>query len=284
MTRHGPAWRCAWAGCALALALTGCKVTVADFFLYHPSRELVGTPRSLGLAYEDAWFTAEDGARLHGWFVPAPAAPATLIWFHGNAGNISHRLDNIGLLHRRLGIHIFIFDYRGYGQSDGRPSEAGLYRDARAALATLRRHPQVRPDRIVFFGRSLGAAVAVDLATQEPPLGLILESPFLSVRAMGKAVFPLLPVDLLVGNQYDSLPRVARVRVPLLVLHGDRDEVVPFSQGRALFEAANEPKTFFTIAGAGHNDTYVVGGAAYLDAWARFLEGLELPPRPPARS
>ena len=273
----------AWWGCAagaLALGLAGCNVTLADHFLYHPNRDLIGTPASLGLAYEDAWFAAEDGVRLHGWFVPAPDATATLLFFHGNAGNISYWLETIRLLRRRLGIHIFLFDYRGYGRSDGRPSEEGLYRDARAALAYLRRHPLVRPDRTVFFGSSLGSAVAVELATQEPPAGLVLESPFTSVRAMGKATFPFLPVSLLVGNQFDSLSRITRIHVPLLVLHGDRDEVIPLTQGRALFEAANEPKTFFAVAGASHNDISVVGGAAYLDAWARFLEGLDRPAPP----
>lgn len=260
------------------MALAGCNVSLADLFLYHPIRELAGTPGDLGLAYEDARFAAEDGVRLHGWFVPAPAAPATLLWFHGNAGNIGHRLENIYLLHHHLGTHVFIFDYRGYGVSGGRPTEEGLYRDARAALAHLRRHPRVRPDRIIFFGRSLGAAVAVELATRERPHGLILESPFLSLRAMGKALFPFLPVNLLVGNRYDSLSRIREIRAPLLILHGDRDEVVPFGQGRALFEAANEPKAFVRLPGAGHNDTYLLGGSAYLEAWARFLRGLTPPP------
>ncbi len=272
----------AWRGCAagaLALGLAGCNVTLADFFLYHPHRDLIGAPASLGLPYEDAWFAAEDGVRLHGWFVPAPDATLTLLFFHGNAGNISHWLETVGLLRRRLGVPFFLFDYRGYGRSEGRPSEEGLYRDARAALAHLRRHPAVRPDRIVFFGQSLGSAVAVELATREPPAGLILESPFTSVRAMGKAMFPFLPVSLLVGNQFDSLSRIPRIRVPLLVLHGDRDEVVPVSQGRALFEAATEPKTFFAIPGAGHNDIPIAGGPAYLDALARFLAGRGSPLR-----
>ncbi len=271
------------AACALALGLTGCNMTLADFFLYHPSGELIAAPGDLGLLYEEAQFTAEDGVGLHGWFVPAPVPGATtLLWLHGNAGNISHRVETLLPLRRRLGLHVFLFDYRGYGRSEGRPSEEGLYRDARAALAYVQRHPLVRPDRIVFFGQSLGSAVAVELATREAPHGLILEAPFASVRAMGKVMFPFLPVSLLVGNQFDALGRIARVQAPLLVLHGDRDEVVPFEQGQALFQAANEPKTFARIPGAGHSDTLEVGGAPYLEAWGRFLRGLDRPP-PPAR-
>jgi len=267
----------------VSMGLAGCAVTLADFFLYHPDRVLVATPRDAGLPYQEAWFAAEDGVRLHGWFLPAPGAGVTLLWLHGNGGNISYLLEDAHLLRGRLGAHMFIFDYRGYGQSGGRPSEEGLYRDARAALAAARRNPQVRPDRIVFFGRSLGAALAVELATREKPLGLILESPFASVRAMGKFMFPLLPVNLLVGNQFDSLGRIPQVRAPLLIAHGDRDEVVPFAQGQALFRAANEPKTFLPIPGAGHHDIYAVGGELYLDAWARFLGGLE-PFAPPPLS
>ena len=272
----------------LAAGLAGCTMTLADFFLYHPSPEITRTPGELGLPFEDTWFTAEDGVRLHGWFVPAPAPAATtdtatLLWFHGNAGNIGDRLETLELLHRRFRLHILLFDYRGYGLSEGRPSEEGLYRDASAALAYLRRHPRVRPEGIVFFGQSLGSAVAVELATRETPRGLILEAPFTSVRAMGKAVFPFLPISLLVGDQFNSLERIPRVRAPLLILHGDRDEVVPFQQGEALYRAANEPKTFLRIPGAGHNDLVDSGAAAYLGAWSRFLDGLGDPAVPPGR-
>jgi hypothetical protein len=263
-------------------------MTLADFFLYHPSQGLTRTPGELGLAFEEAWFTAEDGVRLHGWFVAAPerapaSAATTLLWFHGNAGNIGDRLEILMLLHRRFRLHILLFDYRGYGQSEGKPSEEGLYRDARAALAHLRRHSRVQPDRIVYFGQSLGGAVAVELATRESPTGLILEAPFASVRAMGKTVLPFLPISLLVGDQFNSLERIAHVRAPLLILHGDRDEVVPFAQGQDLYRAANQPKTFLRIPGAGHNDLMDSGAAACLEAWHRFLEGLGNPAVSPGR-
>ncbi len=273
--------------CALALGLgfTGCAMSLADLFLYHPSRGLARTPGEVGLVYEDAWFTAEDGVRLHGWFVPAAAsasAAPTLLWLHGNAGNVGDRLEPLSLLHQRLGLACLLFDYRGYGQSESSPSEEGLYRDARAALAYLRRHPGVRPDRIVYLGQSLGSAVAVELASREAPQGLILEAPFTSVRGLGKFLFPYLPVNLLVRNQFDSLGRISRVRAPLLVLHGARDEVVPFLQGEALFLAANEPKAFVRIPEGGHNDLPLAGGAVYFGAWERFLHGLDRTAHPPA--
>jgi fermentation-respiration switch protein FrsA (DUF1100 family) len=261
-----------WAFLLLGLGLFtwGCRETVERTLIYFPSRELIGTPSSLGLAYRDVWFHAEDGVRLHGWYVPG-RLPVTLLWFHGNAGNISDRLDNIREIHHRLGIGVFIFDYRGYGRSDGRPTESGLYQDARAAREALIREG-VPADRIVYFGRSLGAPVAVELALAAPPPALILETPFLSVPAMANRTLP--GIGFLFKTRYDSLPKIGRIRSRLLILHGDADEVVPYDHGRRLFEAAPDPKAFHTIRGAHHNDTYVVGGPDYWAAWARFLAPL----------
>ena len=242
-------------------------------FIYYPVRELTGTPASFGLAYRDVWFQADDGVRLHGWLIPG-TRPTTLLWSHGNAGNISHRLDNIRDIHQRLGIGVFIFDYRGYGRSDGSPTEAGLYRDARAAREALVRDGGVPSERIVYFGRSLGAAVALELALAHPPRGLILESPFLSVQAMANRTLP--GSGYLFKSRFDSLARIGRLRAPLLILHGDADEVVPYEHGRRLWEAASEPKAFYTIARARHNDTYLVGGREYWEAWRKFLHALEL--------
>ena len=268
-------WR-RWALWSLVLGLAGCTPLIEALLVYHPAQDLMRSPRDVGLAYEDLWFAAEDGVRLHGWFLPAPgAATTTVLWFHGNAGNIGRLLDKARLLHQRLGVHLFVFDYRGYGRSDGRPCEAGLYRDARAALAAARGHPLVRSDRVIYFGESLGAGVAVELATRERPLGLVLEAPFLSVRAMGHQWFPPPLVNLLVCNLYDSARRMAQVRAPLLILHGEEDGLVPLEHGRILFEAGGGPKTFVPLAGAGHSDLHTAGGAAYLEAWARFLAVLE---------
>jgi fermentation-respiration switch protein FrsA (DUF1100 family) len=240
-------------------------------FIYFPERELIGDPADFALPFDDVYFTASDGVRLHGWFVPGDS-DATWLWCHGNAGNISYRLDNLRLLHDELRVSVFIFDYRGYGRSQGSPSEQGTYRDAEAALAYVLSRPDVDPERIVYFGRSLGAAVAVELATRRPPFALILESPLPSIAELARHHYPLLPVGGLMRTKYDSLSKIAKVRVPLLVLHGDWDDVVPFESGRKLFEAANEPKRFYTIRGAGHNDTYVVGGQEYFRALREFVE------------
>ncbi|MBI4588458.1 MAG: alpha/beta hydrolase [Candidatus Rokubacteria bacterium] len=262
---------------AIGLLAWGCRDTVERALIYFPIRELAGSPASLGLTYREVWFLAEDGVRLHGWLIPGPR-PTTLFWFHGNAGNISHRLDNIREIHDRLGIGVFIFDYRGYGRSDGTPTEAGLYRDARAAREALVESLGVPSRQIVYFGRSLGAAVAVDLAQTHPPPGLILESPFLSARAMANRTLP--GSGLLLKTRFDSLAKIGRLRTALLVLHGEADEVVPHEHGRRLFEAASGPKAFYTIPGARHNDTYLVGGREYWEAWRNFLDRLTSSPLP----
>ncbi len=261
-----------WTLIALGIVLLGwgCRETIERTLIYFPSRELIGSPAMLGLSYRDVWFYAEDGVRLHAWYVPG-RLPTTLLWCHGNAGNISDRLDNIAEIHRRLGLGVFIFDYRGYGQSDGRPTEAGLYRDARAARDVLLREG-VTAERIVYFGRSLGAAVALDLAVAAPPPVVIIETPFLSVHAMANRTLP--GSGLLFKTRYDSLKKIGQVRSRLLILHGDADEVVPYEHGRRLFEAAPQPKAFYTIHGAHHNDTYIVGGDDYWAAWIRILAPL----------
>jgi fermentation-respiration switch protein FrsA (DUF1100 family) len=246
-----------------------------DQFIYFPSRALVGTPADLGLTYREVWFEADDGVTLHGWWVPGRTG-VTWLWLHGNAGNIGHRLENIALLHERLGVSTFIFDYRGYGQSAGRPSEDGLYRDGAAALAQVRGLPDADPERTVLFGRSLGAAVAVELATREAVRGLILESPFTSIRAMARVALPYLPLGPFLRTRFDSLAKVPRLYVPLLVLHSPTDEVVPYAQGEELFAAAPEPKRFHAIGGgAGHNDSYLRGGDAYWQALGEFVASLD---------
>ena len=241
-------------------------------FIFFPDPMLVGSPSAIGLAYEDVEFNANDGVRLHGWYVPG-TRPETLLWFHGNAGNISHRLDNLRLIHDHLGTNVFLFDYRQYGRSDGVASEEGLYADARGALAYLHGRSDIRPERIIYFGRSLGSAVALDLATTAAPCGLILESPFLSVREMARTILPG-PLANIVPTGFDNRSKIAQIRCPLLFIHGDRDEIVPYAQGRQLFETASPPKAFYTIRGAGHNDTYVVGGQAYFQRLRQFIDGL----------
>ena len=257
---------------ALIFVTIRCEV-IERYFIYFPEKDLVADPAQVGLSFEEVYFVTSDGVRLHGWFVPG-RRDVTWLWFHGNAGNISHRLENLKLLHEELGVNLFIFDYRGYGASEGRPSEEGTYLDAEAALAYLQSRSDISPEHIVYFGRSLGAAVAVELALRSPPGGLILESPVPSIRYMARRTYGFLPVWLLVRTRYDTLGKMPEVDVPTIVLHGDRDDIVPIDAGRKVFAAAREPQEFYVIRGAGHNDTYVVGGEAYFDALRRFMQQL----------
>lgn len=243
--------------------------------IYFPQRELTSTPADVGLPFEDVYLTASDGTKLHGWYVPGEEG-TTLLWFHGNAGNIGHRVDNILTLHRALDANIMILDYRGYGRSEGRPSERGLYLDAEAAIEYLIEQRGVDPTaELVLFGRSLGVGVAVEMAARYPTRAVILESGFPSVREMAHRAYPILPTGLiltLVEARYDSISKIGDVSAPVMVLHGDRDEIVPFELGQELFEAATEPKTFYRIRGAGHNDTHQVGEEPYYQALRDFVD------------
>ena len=254
---------------ALASLAAGCREFVEARFIYYPSRTLDADPSSAGLAFRDVRFTAADGVGLHGWLI-AGRTPTTLLYSHGNAGNIAGRVSIARLLVDQLGVGVFLYDYRGYGQSDGTPSEAGLVSDAVAARTALLREG-VAPADIVYFGRSLGAAVTVDLALAHPPRGVVLEAPFTSVPAMAATVLP--GAGWLFHTRWDSLTKIRYLHAPLLVLHGDADSTIPYAQGRALFAAAPEPKTFFTIRGGQHYDM----DAAWSDywvAWRTFLTGL----------
>ena len=248
--------------------------------IFHPEKSNDSvTPDVYGIKYDDVTFQTEDGLNLNGWFVPgkkhSPDADLhTLLWFHGNAGNINRRLDNIKMLYERVPVNVFIIDYRQYGRSEGKVTEEGTYLDARAALAYLHSRDDINNEKIIFFGRSLGSAVAVHLALEEKCRALILETPFTSILEMGKKLYPYLPVSLLLQTKYDSLAKIKNIKVPILVMHGDQDKLVPFEHGRELYEAANEPKEFYTIPGAGHNDTHIVGGDEYFDVIKRFVNKL----------
>jgi uncharacterized protein len=235
--------------------------------IFYPEKELSGEPGDLGLPFDDVYFRMADALKLHGWYVPGYRRE-TILWCHGNAGNISDRLDLMKLLHDKVGVNIFIFDYRGYGKSQGHPTEEGTYRDAQGALDYLRLRPDVDEEKIVVFGQSLGGAIAVDLACRNRCLGLILEATFtslLDIFEMPPQAFPL---------KYDSYSKIKRVKIPLLMLHGDHDDVVPFESGYTLYKAANEPKKFCAIAGALHNDTYIVGGEGYFTEISEFIQGI----------
>ena len=240
--------------------------------VYFPSmgRELAGTPRDAGLEYEEVWLDTSDGERLHGWFVPVPQARGTVLLFHGNAGNISHRIDYLIML-RRLGYSSFIVEYRGYGQSSGAPSEPGTYRDAEAAWQHLTEKRGIAPARVALLGESLGAAVAAWLAAEREPGALVLASAFTSVPDLGAEVYPFLPVRLLSRFRYDTRSALARVRAPVLVAHSPHDEIVPYRHGRALFDAAREPKAFLDLRG-GHNEGFLFGDAAWVRVLGAFLD------------
>jgi fermentation-respiration switch protein FrsA (DUF1100 family) len=244
--------------------------------IYFPSREIVATPEALGLLGEEALLRASDGIRIHGWFLPAPLRRSpdfTILLCHGNAGNISGRLDRAALLLGRLGVNVFLFDYRGYGRSEGRPSEEGTYRDAVAAHRYLVEERGVGAKRLILFGESLGAAVAIELARREKAAALVLEAPFTSIADMARVAYPFLgPFASLVRTRYDNLRKIPEVALPLLIFHARRDPVVPFEQGEALFRAAREPKTFVPLENAGHADGFLVAGDVYWNAWKDFLD------------
>jgi len=227
------------------------------------------TPADLGLEYEPVALTAADGVELHGWFVPRQGAGQVVLFLHGNAGNISHRVASISLLHD-LGVNVFIFDYRGYGHSRGAPTEQGLYLDAEAAWRHLRDARGFRDDEIIIFGRSLGGAVAVHLASRVEPGGLILESTFSSARDMARRVFPLLSRLVLLRYDFDSAARIAAVRAPLLVMHSPQDEIIPYDLGRRLYDAANEPKAFVNLNGD-HNRGHIASRPYYDQVLAQYL-------------
>jgi fermentation-respiration switch protein FrsA (DUF1100 family) len=242
-------------------------------FIYFPTRDHEVTPSALGLPHEDAWLVAEDGVRIHGWYLPVRDARWVTLVSHGNAGNISHRLDRALLLQGRVRSSVFLYDYRGYGASEGSPDEAGTYRDARAGYRYLVEQKHVRPDGLVLFGESLGSAVALELALERPAAALVLEAPFTSVPDVARTTL-LAPLAPFIRTRYDSLSRIPRLRMPLLVMQGDRDEVIPPALGRRLFDAAPAPKRYYAIPGAGHNDTYVVGGHGYWKALSDFLDSV----------
>ncbi len=247
-------------------------------FVFFPVAELLYTPNYVNLQYEDVRVQTSDDLELQGWFVPGepetasgPDSNVTWLWFHGNGGNIGHRIGELALAHHRTGANIFIFDYRGYGESGGTASEQGTYLDSRAVIEYLASRPDVDLDRIVYLGHSLGAAVTLEVALTRPPLAMVLVSPFASVRDMANLTLPFPLVGWLVRNHYDSISRIRQLDTPILVLHGDQDETVPMSQGRKLYDAANQPKRFQILKGAAHNDTYEVAGKQYWGAIESFL-------------
>ncbi|NRA07466.1 MAG: alpha/beta hydrolase [Myxococcales bacterium] len=254
----------------VALGLFMLLQQLVDTLIFQPSPGAEYEPAALGIDAESLFLTTEDGVRIHAFYLPAPGASRALLFLHGNAGNASHRLPNAALL-AALKTHVLLLDYRGFGRSEGSPSEQGLYADARAGLAHLEAVRGIPATRTFVFGRSLGGAVASAIAVDRPLAGVILESTFSSVADIATPVLGPLARPV-VGGRFDSLARIAGTRAPLLFFHGDRDRTVPHALGQRLFEAAPEPKAFETLPGAGHNDTVQRGGRAYLARIRRFLD------------
>lgn len=241
--------------------------------IFFPDPFLVATPTDSGLDFEDILFETDDSVRLHGWMVPAPSQVGLMLFCHGNAGNISHRLDNIVRLNA-IGISVFIFDYRGYGRSGGRISEEGFYLDAEAAYRVAKESADREDTRLVIFGRSLGGIAAVHLASANPCSGVILESTFTHLAAMAREHFPLPVPSKLLEQRLNAIDKIGRVTSPIIFFYGDQDEIVPHRLGRELYERARAPKEFVTLYGAGHNDTYLVGGEAYFNKVRDFFTSM----------
>jgi len=248
-------------------------------WFFRPERGFFVTPDRFGLEYEDVVFRARDGTGLHGWFIPGrtPSSgggqpPATILFLHGVAGNISHRAENAAALHAQLDAHVFLFDYRGYGRSSGEPDEEGTYLDAEAAFDVLCQRSDLDSHRIILFGHSLGGAIAIELASRLGPrvCGLVVESTFTSARDLARLMFPIVPENA-VPDVYNSLAKIPQVRTPLMVTHAEQDELLPPDMGRALYESASDPKSFFLVPGARHADIYLVGGPPYFDALRGFI-------------
>jgi fermentation-respiration switch protein FrsA (DUF1100 family) len=244
--------------------------------LYCPDRQIIATPAVYRLPFEQLALKTKDGVRIKGWFIPAEsrllASSLVLLFCHGNAGNISHRLDKLQIFHK-MGFSVLLFDYRGYGQSEGVPSEAGTYADADAAYQYLMGTQKIHPSQIILYGESLGCAVATEMARRHAAGALILESPFTSTVEMAKRVFPWLPVRWIIRNRYDNLSKMPEIKMPVLIMHSPQDEIVPFDMGRQLFGAIPGPKAFFELAG-GHNDGFEVTGNRYIQAIASFIRSL----------
>lgn len=285
---NGLPWRFARIILSLFIILLVLIMAFEDKLIYFPTRYPDGfwAPNDIRVlegevvpGIEDCRFTTSDGVKLHGWYcrplryegrerLPV-AAEMVVLWFHGNAGNLSYRYEMIRAM-MELPVQVFIIDYRGYGKSEGNPTERGLYLDARAAWDYLINERRVAPERIVIFGKSLGGVPAIDLASQVKPAGLVVQSSFTSAADMAAAVIPLLPRFLL-RTKMDSLGKIRRVSCRKLFIHSRADEVVPYELGRRLYEAAPEPKEFYEVKGSAHNSTYVVGGKPYFEALRRFV-------------
>jgi len=238
-------------------------------YIYRPVSEIINTPDHVGLSYEDVHFEMGDGVKLNGWLIPSEKPKGVILFCHSNMANISYYLDSVQVF-QRLGLGTFIFDYPGYGQSEGKTTEQGTYLAAEAAWRYLVRNQKVSPDEIIVLGRSLGGAIGSWLAKGHNPKALIVESAFTSFRDIGAKHFPYLPVKLIARYNYNTVEYVRQVKCPILIIHSRDDEIVPYSHGRRLFDSANEPKAFLEISGM-HNDGFITSGKQYTNGLNTFI-------------
>ncbi len=251
------------------LGFTALLLVFQSSFVYFPERELELTPAAIGLSHEEVRFESADGLKLHGWFVQAENPRGTILYCHGNAGNISHRMESIRIFYG-LQMNTFIFDYRGYGQSEGKPSEVGTYRDVEAAWLYLVNSRKLSTEEIVVFGQSLGGPIAAWSAKNNTPRALIIESSFTSIPDVGADVYPFFPIRWISRFKYQTMKYIRQADCPILVVHSVEDELISFKHGKKLFEAAAEPKEFLEIRG-GHNDGFFVSGETYIRGLNSFL-------------
>ncbi len=237
--------------------------------IYYPSKEIVFTPADIGIKYEDVFFRTDDNLMLNGWFIPAGNARGTLLFCHGNAGNISHRVE-IAEIFNKLNLNVFIFDYRGYGRSQGTPSEKGLYQDAQAAYQYLLSRRDINKQTIVVYGKSIGANVAIDLASKVKVAALISDGGFTSSYDMGKKLFPYLPIQWIITTKFDALAKIKDITIPKLIIHSKDDEIIPFRMGKKLFESAASPKEFYQMRGT-HNEAIFMNRDEYTSNIDKFL-------------
>jgi len=258
---------------ALFVVLTAYLYFYQKSFVFFPVKELAASPDQLGLGYEDIFIDVTSGERIHAWYFPNETTsnePKRAVLFcHGNAGNISHRLPTAQLL-AELNVAALLFDYRGYGRSDGRVGETEAYADARAAFDWLVNEKGFAPEEIIIFGRSLGGAVAIELATQVKCAGLLVESSFTSVLEMGRKAFPILPIGLLLKYKFESDEKIGTVACRALFVHSPQDDIIPFEMGRVLYDRAVGPKQFFEISGR-HNEREYLADPGYIQTVRSFI-------------
>ncbi len=255
---------------AIYIALVILLTLFQSRMIYFPTSGIDMTPSYIGLDYDEVDFIADDDVELNGWFIPKEDHIGVLLFCHGNAGNISHRLESIRIFHD-LGLSVFIFDYRGYGKSMGKLSEKGTYLDIEAAWGYLTESKMIKPLDIIVFGRSLGGSIAAYIAKEQDPGALILESAMTSVPDVAARIYPFLPVRLLARFKYNTIDYIREISCPVLIIHSPDDEIIPYENGQKLFAAAKEPKRFLQLSG-GHNEGFMMTGERYTDALREFFE------------